>query len=165
MWNYKNTFAIGGLFNVGYASGSDLLIVLSSQGQAIFDCCRGEKIARLYNDLDWIGFDETTNSVTGFDCLAGVVINTSGVYGGDHLLKRTGDGWSLIAGEPSAERSPFGTRSGTKIYLVHADNRERACVAQDGACELRAFGFSNTGASFIVATSCDLIIYSRDSFQ
>ena len=162
MWNYKGTFAIGGLFNVGYASNKDLLIVLSSQGQGIFDCLNGEKIARLYSDLDWVGFDEATNSVLGLDRLEGEIINTSGVFGGDHLLKATGDGWSLSAGEPLIEHTPFGIRSTTKIYLAHSANSDRVSVAQDGACELKAFGFSDTGASFVVATSCDLVIYSRD---
>ena len=162
MCNYKGTFAIGGLFNVGYASNKDFLIVLSSQGQGIFDCRKGEKIARLYNDLDWVGFDETTNAVFGFYNLEGEIISTSGVFGGDHLLKTTSDGWSLTAGEPLIEHTPFGTRSTTKIYLAHSANNDRVVVAEDGACELKAFGFSDTGGSFIVATSCDLVIYSRD---
>jgi hypothetical protein len=164
MWNYKGTFAIGGLFNVGYASNKELLMVLSSQGQGIFDCHKGEKIARLYNDLDWVGFDDTTNSVVGFDCLQDEVIYTSGLYGGDHLLKATNDGWSLIAAEPVAAPSPFGTNNITNIYLLHQSGDHKILVAKDGACELRSFGFSDTGRSFVVATSCDLIIYSRDLF-
>ncbi len=162
MWNYKGTFAIGGLFNVGYASNKDLLMVLSSQGQGIFDCRNGEKIARLNNDLDWVGFNEATNSVLGFDRLEGEIIYTSGVLGGDHLMKTTSDGWSLTAGAPLIEHTPFGTRSTTKIFLAHSAGKDRVSVAQDGPCELKAFGFSDTGVSFIVATSCDLIIYSRD---
>jgi hypothetical protein len=48
-WGHKETFAIGGLHNVGFAPNSDYLIVLSSQGQGIFDCIKGEKIARSPN--------------------------------------------------------------------------------------------------------------------
>jgi hypothetical protein len=53
MWTHKNTFAIGGLENVGYAPNQDLLIVLFSQGQGIFDCNKGEKIARQHHDSNW----------------------------------------------------------------------------------------------------------------
>jgi len=46
MWTHKNTLAIGGLENVGFATNQDLLTVLSSQGQGIFDCITAEKNAR-----------------------------------------------------------------------------------------------------------------------
>ncbi|ACU59260.1 hypothetical protein [Chitinophaga pinensis] len=53
MWIHKNTFAIGGLENVGYAPMQDQLLVLSTQGEGIFDCIKGEKIARYESQGDW----------------------------------------------------------------------------------------------------------------
>ena len=161
-WTHKNTFAIGGLHEVGYAPKKDHLIVLSSQGQGIFDCVRGEKIARLYNDLDWWDdFNDTTKSIAGFDVLANVEIRTSGLDSSDNMPKKTADGWKLIITEPQPDEKPYEKYLVRKIYLVSPDNKENIYITKDGACELRAFGFSETGNSLIVALSCDLVIWTR----
>lgn len=162
MWTHKNTFAVGGLHEVGYAPNQDHLIVLSSQGQGIFDCIKGEKIARLHNGLDWWeDFNEETNSIRGFDVLADFEIPVSGLDTSDTLPKRTADGWSLIASSPEPDDKPFEKYLVQRIYLVSPNKKEMIYVGKDGACELRAFGFSETGNSFIVALSCDLVIWAR----
>ena len=162
MWTYKNTFAIGGLENIGYAPNQDFLIVLSGQGQGIFNCKTGEKIARQYDDLNWWDkFDQTTNSIVGFDVLENVEIKTCGLYGDDNLSKITQDNWTLIITEPEPDDKPFEKYLVKRIYLVSPDKKEKIFVGKDGACELRAFGFSETGDTFIIALSCDLTIYSR----
>ncbi|MBX7174913.1 MAG: hypothetical protein K1X72_28310 [Pyrinomonadaceae bacterium] len=56
IWKKVNSFAIGGLTQVGYAPNSDILLVVSHQGRGIFDCLIGEKIARDYDsetDQTW----------------------------------------------------------------------------------------------------------------
>lgn len=162
MWTHKNTFAIGGLENIGYAPNEDFLIVLSSQGQGIFDCKTGEKIARQYDDQNWRDkFDEVTNSIIGFDLLANIQIKTCGLYGGDNLPKATKDNWTLIASEHEPDDKPFEKYLVRRIYLISPDKKEKLFIDRDGPCELRAFGFSDTGDTFVLALSCDLIIYSR----
>ena len=161
-WIHKNTFAIGGLENVGYASKQDNLLVLSSQGQGIFDCIAGEKIARKNDGSDWwSSFDETTNSIEGFDCLTGITITKHGLYGDDHLLRTTHDGWTLSISKPEPDDKPFEKFLIQKIFLISPDQKQKTFIAKDGPCEFRAFGFSETGNSFVVASSCDLLIYSR----
>ncbi|MDQ4102090.1 MAG: hypothetical protein M3115_07905, partial [Thermoproteota archaeon] len=83
------------------------------------------------------------------------------LYGVDKLLKATFDGWTLVASEPQPDDKPFENYSVTEIYLVSPDKQQKQLVGKDGPCELRAFGFSDTGNSFIIALSCDLTIYSR----
>ncbi len=162
MWNLKNTFAIGGLENVGFACNRDILLVLSSQGQGIFDCLNGNKIARKKDEADWWKeFNEETNTIRGFDGLENEIVKTCGLYGDDILKKSTKDGWTLIISEPQPDDKPFEKYLIRKIYLVNSETREEIFVGKDGACELRAFGFSDTGNSFIIALSCDLTIYSR----
>lgn len=161
VWNHKNTFAIGGLQNVGYAPKSDLLMVLSTQGQGIFNCRNGEQLARSYNDLDWVEFDEITNAVAGFDLLKGQVVKTFGLYGGDGLLKTTSDGWALMAVQHKVRGIGLAHHISTHVIIKQSGTQLKMKVAEDGACELRAFGFSETGMSFVVATSCELIIYCR----
>jgi hypothetical protein len=164
MWNHKNTFAIGGLENIGFAPKQDFLIVLSSQGQGIFNCKTGEKIARQHDDENsnwWDRFNQTTNSIIGFNILENIEIPTCGLYGNDNLTKTTQDGLTLIASEPEPDDKPFEKYLVKRIYLVSPDKNEKIYVAKDGACELRAFGFSDSGDTFIIALTCDLVIYSR----
>ena len=139
-----------------------MLIVLSSQGQGIFDCISEEKIARQNNDSNWWhNFNQITNSIVGFDRLANIEIQTCGLYGVDNLPKATADGWTLVASEPQPDDKPFEKYLVQRIYLVSPDQQQKSIVGKDGACEIRAFGFSETGSSLIIALSCDLTIYSR----
>lgn len=162
MWVHKNTFAVGGLENIGYAPDQDFLLVLSSQGQGIFNCTTGEKVARSYDDSDWFNqLGKADNSILGFDILASIKISTCGAYGEDNLSKRTKDGWALIVSDPEPDDAPFEKYMVRKIYLLSPDMEEKVFITSDGPCELRAFGFSETGETFVVGLSCDLVIYSR----
>jgi hypothetical protein len=142
MWTHKNTFAIGGLVNIGYAHEQDFLLVLSSQGQGIFNCKTGEKIARQYDDSDWWDkFNESTNSIAGFDFLENIEIVTCGLYGDDDLAKTTQDGWTLVVSEPEPDDEPFEKYLVKRIYLQSPEKKEKLFVEKDGACELRALVF------------------------
>ena len=77
----------------------------------------------------------------------------AGLYGGG-LTHTTHDGWFL---EGQAPAWPTHT-----IYLSSPSKPDLLPIADDGACELRAYGFSHTGLTFIVALSCDLQIYARE---
>ena len=151
-WKHNSTYAVGGLFQVGYAEGSDLLLGLSNQGRGIFDCTTGARIARDYEDAEEL-FDPIRLVTPGFGPLAGQNIRMAGSYGGG-LPHTTADGWYLDEKAPA-----WPTRS---IYLTPPTARaESVVIGDDGACELRAFGFSQTGRSLVIAISCSLIIFTR----
>lgn len=162
MWENVSTHSVGGLENIGYAPDQDYVIVLSSQGQGIFDCLSGERIARLNNDSDWWEkFDRTNNSIVGFDILDGVNIITFGIYSKDDLRKSTKDGWRLEFSPHQIDANESSKIHSQEIYLALPEINHKEVIYKDGPCELRAFGFSDTGKSLIVASSCELIIYSR----
>jgi len=162
IWQHKNTFAIGGLENVGFSPDSDLLIVLSSQGEGIFDCKEGLKIARESNNGDWWNrFDEITNSIVGFNVLENINIKTHGLYGEDNLPKITEDFWILEKTSPMPDDKPFEKYLVQKIYLISPNKKKRIFITKDGPCELRAYGFSDTGKTMIVASSCEIVIYAK----
>jgi hypothetical protein len=152
-WRQLPVYAIGGLFQVGYASGTDLLLVLSHQGRGVFDCNSGEKIARDHTDA-YNFFDPIRLMAEGFGPLAGQTIRMAGLFGGG-LTLTTLDGWGL---EVQARVWP--THS---VFLSAPGTREPVCIGEDGVCEMRACGFSETGRSFVIATSCDLTIYVRSA--
>jgi hypothetical protein len=158
-WKKVTGFAIGGLTEVGYAPDSDLLLVVSGQGRGVFNCVTGEKIARDSDDsLDFI--DATKLVASGIGPLEGQRIRMGGLHGGG-LPNSTADGWGLEALPlPWPHYHVFLTAPWKTVY----DDAEHAVkVETDEACELRAYGFSETGRSFVVALSCEIAIFARDA--
>lgn len=149
-WQKLSINAVGGLLQVGYAESSDLLLVLSNNGRGIFDCLTGVKIAR-NNQYVFDYFDEATLIAAGFNILEGQAIKTAGLFGGI-ISPETSDGWKLIERESKDLIK--------NIYLKYLAEDE-VFVANEEPCELRAFGFSPTEKSFIIATSCEVAIFSK----
>lgn len=147
-WVHLNTFGIGGLILVGFAPQSDYLLVVSHQGRGVFDCLTGRKIARDSGEyLDYSEFE-----AEGIGILANQTICVVGLFGGN-LPNTTTDDWKLSEKPEDSKQ----------IFLSHKTLLEDDArfVGDEGGCEMRAFGFSETGNSFVIATSCDLIIYAK----
>ncbi len=144
--------AVGGLIHVDYAADSDLLLVLLHNGRGIFDCLTGDRIARDSSIDVYDHFNRSKLLAEGFDALAGQQISGAGLHGGGLPLS-TEDNWFLELRKKTDE-----------IFLSKAaliKDKEYALVGDGRLCELRAFGFSETGNSFVVATSCSLVIFAR----
>ena len=152
-WKRLPASLVGGLLQVGFAENSNLIIVLSHSGRGIFDCRTGASIARDYDETDAV-FDTICLTVQGFGLLAGQPIRTAGLYGGGLPLS-TADGWFL--------KDQVMTSSIRSIVLAppHRREQEDVVIGNEGICELRAFGFSDTGLSLLIATSCDLMLFTR----
>ncbi len=82
----------------------------------------------------------------------------AGLFGGG-LTHTTEDGWFL---EEEAQAWPTRSILLTAPDTDECETRTNAVVVGDsGACELRAFGSSQTGRSFVIATNCALEIFTR----
>src|SRR4030095_14654866 len=140
-WNQKIIYAIGGLQNVGYVTGEDVLIVLSLQGAGIIDGLSGARLARNNKENWWEKFDEKNATVTGFDFLSNVRIKTHGLFGGDSLQKRSSDGWKLSKKNSSSIfRFLKSKSSNSELVCLNSPNGKESEVVHDvGPCELRAF--------------------------
>ncbi len=150
--------AVGGLTDIGFADDTDFLVVLSGQGRAVFDCTSGQRVERDY-DTDF-PHDERNLTTSGFGVLDGQVIRTSGLAGGG-LPTGTDDGWcvhrftfhwpdEILLLTPPGHWIYGGVSSmGSNFYRLGSDS------------EVRAFGFSPTGRSLIIATGSDLTILTR----
>lgn len=158
-WSIRTIVAVGGLTDVGFADGSDLLVCMSSAGLGVFDCLTGTRVAR-DNSAD-CNFDAGNLLVSGIGPLEGQRIRTAGLEGGG-LASGTYDGWSI-------ERHPFaypdeelflGPPGQTMLWTQHGI-QTRLYKLGGFVTALRAFGFSPTGRSLIVATSSDLLIFAR----
>jgi hypothetical protein len=158
-WREIGTYAIGGLLFVGYEENSDLLLVVSSQGRGVFDCITGTLVARdrvspEYEDDAWL--DRVRLMSLGIGPLEDKLIRLAGIDGGG-LPHTTEDGWrlSLIVPEWPDTRvllsMPYIAIYGTLVGTVQ--------IASE--YEVRAYGFSDTGESFVVATPSDIMICNR----
>jgi hypothetical protein len=156
-WKLVTTIAVGGLRSVGFDRESEHLLVVSSQGRGVINCLTGEKVARDYEEFYE---NETSLEARGIGILSDREIRMAGLFGGG-LPIITEDGWKLecvtlkwpeqmvILIPPSSDL--YGSLTGhadimTKIF-------ENSCI--------RAYGFSYTGRSFIIATSSDVYVFAR----
>ena len=162
-WERRAVHAVGGLTDVGFGRGSDLLLIVSHNGRGVIDCLTGSRVARDASVPD-PGEDDWQNTseleAEGIGPLAGQTVHTSGLFGGG-LSLTTRDGWTV-------ERLPLDwpeeslllVPPGSWLYETRADrSAEFTKVAAES--EVRAWGFSPTGRSLILATSSDVKVFSR----
>ena len=154
MWEHLTTISVGGLENVGFASSGNI-IILSSQGRGILDFSTGQKIFRDNRDW-WQDFDKEEKVIAGFGGENDAIIKLSGLHAEDYLNKTTADGWTL-----SAEDSQYNTIPIKKFYIKNSGSSVSFFIAEDGPCEVRCYGFSETEKTMIIASSCELIIWKR----
>ena len=161
-WRPLPEMAVGGLTGVGFGvdpdSGADLILVTSTQGRGVVDCATGERVAR-DPDPEPAWPDHHTLTCRGIGPLDGAAIGVCGLMGGG-LHTTTTDGWSVEVVAPdwpvenvllSKDGRPYGGEAGSTWWHIHREE----------ACELRAAGFSPTGRTLAVASSCALTLFTR----
>lgn len=162
-WRLLAAHAVGGLTDVGFGRGSDLLLVVSSQGRGVLDCLTGTRVARdpdvpEIDEEQWQ--DEYELEAQGIGPLEGQAVRTSGLAGGALALV-TRDRWSverLALDWPS--ESLLLVPPGSWIYETRAGRAsDFTKIAEES--EVRAWGFSPTGRSLVLATSSDVTIFGR----
>lgn len=158
-WRRGPVHAVGGLTEVGYVPESDLLLVVTSTGRGLFDCTRGVRVARDRTPPEIGGwYDEIGLLALGIGPVEQQFIRLAGLHGGG-LHRMTRDGWSLEIVAPDWPRQSIIIQPPGSFVLV--DRFAAGCVKIEEDFEIRAFGFSDTGRSFVVALSHTLLVYSR----
>lgn len=157
-WQLVCEASVGGLRSIGFARNTELLLVTSSQGRGVFDATTGQRVAR---DSDEDFHEDPFNlEAAGIGPLDGQMIRMTGIHGGG-LPASTPDGWRverlaiLWPDESALLITPgswvFGVSFGKKADLTK--------VMVDS--EIRAWGFSASGQSLVLAESSGLRIYTR----
>ncbi|MFH8464446.1 hypothetical protein [Streptomyces sp. NPDC017991] len=157
---------VGGLLGIGFAShpesGHDLVMVVSHNGDGLFDAVTGEKIAR---DCDPDPEDSTPDTVAdltspGLGPIADRRVHIAGLFGGG-LHTTTGDGWALEAVTPAwpNDRVLLSVDGGLPHSGPHGEQWWH--IFHSAHSELRAFGFSPCGETIAVATSSDVSLWTR----
>ena len=152
----KSMFAIGGLTEIGFSKQNPyLLLVISSQGRGVIDCQMSELIER-DNDtnFDWINSYEMTSQ--GIGILSNEIVFVSGLHGGGlPLMNKNGDGLLYMATEWPIIDIIFEPN----FKSIYKENEAKECFRIFHDYELRAYGFSYDGETFVIATSSEISIY------
>ncbi len=152
LWPIRHVIRTGGLFGVGFADGSDLLLIATHDGRGVVDCVSGETVAR---DPDpSFPFDEDSLMAEGIGPLAGQEIPIAGEIYGGALPRTTLDGWRLTG--------DLSNSSDDEIQLLAPNGTAREPGKFFGFVpEIRVFGFSPTGRSFVIGTGAEVFTFAR----
>jgi len=155
----KITFAIGGLTEIGFSKQNpNLLLVISSQGRGIIDCQKRELIER-DNDTNWDWIDSYEMTSKGIGVLSNEIILVSGLHGGGlPLMNKNGDGLLYMATEWPIIDIIFEPN----FKSIYKENEAKECSRIFHEYELRAYGFSYDGETFVIATSSEINIYRNE---
>jgi hypothetical protein len=129
------------------------------RGGGLVDPATGERLAR-DRDPDYGDLLSPDLACPGIGVLAGARVRLAGLFGGG-LHRVTADGWTLDVISPDwpAERvilsEPFGDPYG------QPDRGGWQVIHDETACELRAVGFSPTGATLVIASSCAITMFTK----
>lgn len=151
-WPSRHTVRAGGLIGVGFGVASDLLLVATHDGRGVVDCATGKLLAR--DDDPLFHFDEDTRAAQGVGPLADEEIIIAGpIYGGTLPLE-TQDGWRL---------SGRLTNSSDDVVtlLPPTEHISEPSTFTGFVPEVRLFGFSPTGRSFVIGTGAEVYIFAR----
>jgi hypothetical protein len=158
-WKWVGTHPVGGLTEVGFAAGADLLLVVSHSGRGVFDGRTGERLARDPGEPDGGWYDPVRLTAIGVGPLAGASVRLAGLHGGG-LPVVTPDGWSVQLAYPDWPDGMAVLEPPGKSVLV--DHLAGGCVRLADLDVPRACGFSETGQSLVVAESHTLRIFTRE---
>ena len=162
-WKRCCEHAVGGLRAVGFLKSQgqacvDKLLAIGSNGQTVIDCFSGEIISR---NREKDGYDE--NELTGWVLSSNYSepIPMSGIDGGG-LKACTEDGWSVDSISINWPIYHFILQHpGSNIFLDHKLSRESEFDLIDFDHKAVAWGFSWSGKTLVLATSSDVIIWTR----
>ena len=143
---------VGGLRAVGFAPGTELLLVVSSTGRGVFDCRDGRRVGR---DPQEVELAQYPNAAPGIPPIKRVDVPLMGLDGGRPLPRRSPEGWSLgVLHEAGG------------VWLcppgMPVDQPEPgAFVWRHSFEDLRAAGFSENGEGLVFAEPHTLHIHRR----
>ena len=156
----KSIYAIGGLTEIGFSKQNpNLLLVISSQGRGIIDCQNSELIER-DDDTSWDWIDSYEMTAQGIGVLSNEKILVSGLHGGGlPLMNKNGDGLLYMATEWPIIDIIFAPH----FKSIYKKNEAKECFRIFHDYELRAYGFSYNGETFVIATSSEISIYRKQN--
>ena len=156
-WNNIAYIAVGGLEAVGFDRSSEQMLVVSSAGQSVIDCRTGQKVRR---DREQSAYDSATLTAWPTNKDESHKIQMCGLHGGG-LRAITDDGWSVVSIPIDWPQYFFIlNHPGSDVFMTQLGRPAHISVlAHDYVA--RAFGFSWTGRTLIMADGAGVQIWGR----
>lgn len=154
----KTVFAIGGLSEIGFSKQNpNLILIISSQGRGVIDCQKSELIER-DNDTNWYWINSYELTAQGIGVLSNEKILVSGLHGGGlPLSNKDGDDLLYMA----TEWPIIDIILQPNFKSIYKETEAKECFRIFHDYELRAYGFSYDGETFVLATSSEINIYRK----
>ena len=154
----KTVFAIGGLSEIGFSKQNpNLLLVISSQGRGVIDC-QNSKLIERDNDTNWDWIDSYEMTSQGIGILSNEVILVSGLHGGGlPIMNKSGERLLYMATEWPIIDIIFEPN----FKSIYKEYEAKECFRIFHDFELRTYGFSYDGETFVIATSSEINIYRK----
>jgi hypothetical protein len=139
----------------GFGANSELLAVLTHSGLGIVDAVTGKIVTMSTEETESVS--PIPVSITGIGPLSGERVALAGIWGGG-LKTMTLDGWVLHRIAPNW---PFeSVILCSPDFESFEDEDKTTTIFKDVSSEIRAFGFSDSGQSLVVASE-DLRLWTR----
>lgn len=163
---------VGGITALGFDRTSEDMLVTSITGQSVMCGVMGEV---LYRNREQDGLDVAALKGTRLDQPATERFDMAGLFGGA-LRTQTNDGWSverIMSGSANLRDALHSDvvncvlhPQGASIHFLgpqwddYTKDRRFNLLARERE-DIRVFGFSWTGRTLVIATSCDIKVWSR----
>ncbi|MGU3400926.1 hypothetical protein ACLBWS_14490 [Brucellaceae bacterium D45D] len=163
-WRLVIHTAVGGAFAAGFEKGRETLLVVSSNGQRIWDCLSGQ---RTYRNRDDNGYDWEALEAIRLDGAGHIRVPMAGTDGGG-LHRSTSDGWSVET-IPLGWPTTFSILQPPSASIFFLDAMWQG-AGKDASYHLVmkslgmpvVFGFSPSGNTLVWMDSSDLRVWSRE---
>lgn len=160
-WIYIGFQPVGGLREIGFIENSDFLMVLGGGGRTVFDCLTSVKYARDRFDYYSEKWDASTGIIEGFDQFKNLKILCGGFEYKDILEKTTVDNWEAKVRAEKRYDYRNQLQNAEVLYLQNTQTKKEIAVQVFHYGITRAFGFSPTNISFVVAESHGIYFWKR----
>jgi len=160
-WIYIGFQPVGGLREIGFIENSDFLMVLGGGGRTVFDCLTSKKYARDRYDYYHDKWDSNTGIIEGFDEFENLKILCGGFEYKDILKKTSFDNWETKIRLEKRYDYRNQLKDAEVLYLRNSITEKEKAVQVFHYGITRAFGFSPTNISFVVAESHGIYFWKR----
>lgn len=163
-WRLVIQTSAGGAFAAGFDRVTEELIIISDEGQGIFDLSTG---SRVYRNREKSGYDQARLEATRLDKSDHRPIPMAGEFGGG-LSRITSDGWSIDTLQlnwPTTYSVLHQPNASIFFLAPHWNGRGKDAsfrVVMKSEAMPVAYGFSWSGKSLIWLDRSDLLIWHRD---
>lgn len=162
MWKKIGYQPVGGMREAGFIETTDYLMVLGSQGRTILNCLTNKKIERDRQDYYLENWNSDTGIIEGIGIFKDKEIICGGFEYPDNLPKSTNDSWIIHIQDENRINYKGNLKVAKVMYMFNQRFDTKIEVNVFHYSITRAYGFSPTGKTFVIAEPEGITIWIRN---